>query len=236
VKGDGVIPEDEISGMAQGSVPPVFTIGHSTRSIPAFVELLRAGGVEQVVDIRKVPRSRANPQYNGDVMSSELAPFQIAYRRTQALGGLRRKSPVPPETNGLWRNQSFHNYADYALSEPFRLGLSELLDMAADRRTAIMCAEAVWWRCHRRIVADYLIRAGRRVFHLMGEKQIVEAALTPGAQSCADGLHYPAEGAAKDQADKPAPSAGIPLCKHEREAAGENARRARARRGDTPPG
>lgn len=184
----------KLPGSTEGNgVLPIFTIGHSTRSILDFVDLLRAGGVEMVVDIRTVPRSRTNPQYNFDVLSGELAPFQVAYRREEALGGLRKKSQVPPEINGFWHNQSFHNYADYALSKPFRLGLAQLLDIAADRRTAIMCAEAVWWRCHRRIVADYLIREGRRVFHLMGERQVVEATMTPGAQGSSDGLHYPAD-------------------------------------------
>lgn len=173
---------------------PVFTIGHSTRSIPEFVALLRAGGVRMVADIRTIPKSRANPQYNLDVLAEALAPFQIAYVRLAELGGLRKKSGVPPEVNAFWRNRSFHNYADYALSEPFRSGLGRLLDMAAERRTAIMCAEAVWWRCHRRIVADYLINEGRSVFHLMGDALVNAAEMTGAARVAADGLHYPAAG------------------------------------------
>ena len=119
--------------------------------------------------MRTVPRSRTNPQYNADVLADELAPFQIGYARIAELGGLRGRSrTVPPETNGFWGNQSFHNYADYALSEEFGRGLDELLSVSADRRTAIMCAEAVWWRCHRRIIADYLIAAGEVVLHILG--------------------------------------------------------------------
>jgi len=170
---------------------PVFTIGHSTRPIPDFVTLLRAGSVQVVVDIRSVPRSRTNPQYNLDALPDALAPFQIAHLRLAELGGLRGKSGIPPEVNGFWQNQSFHNYADYALSEPFRVGLAQLIEVSALRRTAIMCAEAVWWRCHRRIVADYLIRAGREVFHLMGDDLVTPSSMTEAATEAPDGLHYP---------------------------------------------
>src|SRR5689334_19899331 len=106
---------------------PVFTIGHSTRTIPEFVELLRAGEVQLVVDIRTVPRSRTNPQYNEGVLAEKLAPYQIDATRIAALGGLRKKSAVAPEVNGFWTNASFHNYADYALSAEFHAGLAQLL-------------------------------------------------------------------------------------------------------------
>lgn len=172
---------------------PVYTVGHSTRTISAFVELLRLGDVETVVDIRSVPRSRTNPQFNLDVLSGELAPWQIGYEHIPELGGLRSKSKtVPPAVNGFWINPSFHNYADYALSESFRLGLSRLLERCQERRCAIMCSEAVWWRCHRRIVTDYLLHAGRSVFHLMGPARTEPAILTPAATVDGDGLVYPA--------------------------------------------
>ncbi|HET9811447.1 MAG TPA: DUF488 domain-containing protein [Sphingomicrobium sp.] len=172
---------------------PIFTIGHSTRSIPEFVDVLRAGPAEMVVDVRTVPKSRRNPQYNEDVLGEELAPYQLGYTRIAALGGLRGKShDVPPEVNGYWDNQSFHNYADYALSEDFDDALKELLDLSAERRCAIMCAEAVWWRCHRRIIADYLIARGREVVHLMGERRTDPAKLTPGAAVDGDRVVYPA--------------------------------------------
>jgi uncharacterized protein (DUF488 family) len=175
---------------------PVFTIGHSTRAIPEFVELLRAGEVELVIDIRSFPRSRTNPQYNVDVLPSELEPFQIAYLRIAELGGLRGgSSGILAEVNGFWENRSFHNYANYALSDAFRSGLAQLLEVSTQRRTAIMCAEAVWWRCHRRIVADYLINAGRGVYHLMGTSDVIPAALTKAAVAADDGLHYPPEDA-----------------------------------------
>jgi uncharacterized protein (DUF488 family) len=158
---------------AEPDAAPIFTIGHSTRSIEEFVALLRSGPADLVVDIRTVPRSRRNPQYGEDVLPGELAPFQIGYERIAALGGLRGRSrEVPAETNGLWRNDSFHNYADHALGEAFAEGLEALLALAGERRCAIMCAEAVWWRCHRRIVADHLLARGRTVLHLMGEKRV----------------------------------------------------------------
>ena len=97
-----------------------------------------------------------------------------------------------PEVNGFWLNQSFHNYADYALSSEFRLGLSRLLELSEERRCAIMCSEAVWWRCHRRIVADYLLHAGRKVFHLMGSARVEPAKLTEAATADRDALVYPA--------------------------------------------
>jgi len=141
-----------------------------------------------------VPRSRTNPQYNFDVLGHELAPFQVSYERIAELGGLRgRSASVEPEVNGFWQNRSFHNYADYALSDAFERGLDRLIAMASERRTAIMCAEAVWWRCHRRIIADYLILRGRSVIHLMGEGRLVPATMTEAAKERDGRLAYPAE-------------------------------------------
>ncbi len=159
--------------------PAVYTVGHSTRTIPEFVELLNKGPVELVVDIRSVPRSRTNPQFNLDTLPEALAAWQIGYMQIPELGGLRKRSKiVPPEVNGFWINQSFHNYADYALSGEFHLGLARLLKVSQTRRCAIMCSEAVWWRCHRWIVADYLLHNGRSVFHLMGYERVEPATLT----------------------------------------------------------
>jgi uncharacterized protein (DUF488 family) len=175
---------------------PLFTVGHSTRSIAEFVEILRSAGVRQVVDVRTVPRSRTNPQFNADVLAEELAPFQIAYQRIAALGGLRgRAHDVPPDVNGFWKNQSFHNYADYALSDAFADALDSLLADVAEVPTAIMCAEAVWWRCHRRIIADYAIFRNFPVMHLMGGGRIEPAKMTPAARERDGHLVYPAEGA-----------------------------------------
>ncbi|MGJ5195732.1 DUF488 domain-containing protein [Bradyrhizobium sp. HKCCYLRH1030] len=170
---------------------PVFTIGHSTRTIAEFVTLLRAGEVQLVVDIRRIPRSRTNPQYNSEVLPAELARHQIGHLRIAELGGLRKTSGISPDKNGFWTNKSFHHYADYALSDDFRRGFDRLLTVSAAQRTAIMCAEAVWWRCHRRIVADYLIDAGRAVYHLMGHDEVRAATLSEGAVRAGDRLTYP---------------------------------------------
>jgi uncharacterized protein (DUF488 family) len=154
---------------------------------------LRSAGVELVVDVRTVPRSRTNPQYNQDVLPGELAPSGIGYERIAELGGLRSRShEIPPEINGFWQNQSFHNYADYALSDTFWVALDALIETAAERSSAIMCSEAVWWRCHRRIVADYLLLRQVPVFHLMGEGRAQEAKMTPGATERDGRLVYPA--------------------------------------------
>ncbi len=172
---------------------PIYTVGHSTRSIADFAELLRVGAVQRVVDIRSISRSQANPQYNRDTLPGALASYRIEYDQIPELGGLRKKSKtIPREVNGFWINQSFHNYADYALSAEFRTGLDHLLELAAGRRCAIMCAEAVWWRCHRRIVADYLLHMNRDVFHLMGASHAEPAAMNDAARVGAGGLVYPA--------------------------------------------
>jgi uncharacterized protein (DUF488 family) len=172
---------------------PFFTIGHSDRSIEAFVGLLRAPGVERVVDVRKMPMSRANPQFNEDALAAALAPCRISYEHAPALGGLRRRSPsMAPEINGLWENRSFHHYADYALSAPFRAGLDRLIAAGRAQRCAIMCSEAVWWRCHRRLIADNLIARGEAVFHIMARDRLEPARLTPGAVVRPDGsVVYP---------------------------------------------
>ena len=173
---------------------PFFTIGHSNRSLEEFVELLNGAGVVLVVDIRKVPKSRANPQFDRDTLPNALAAFDISYEHIAALGGLRGKTRnLPWELNSLWTNESFHNYADYALSAQFHAGLEHLLHEGRKRRCAIMCSEAVWWRCHRRIVADYLIASGEAVFHIMGQGRLEPARLTPGADVQSEGtVIYPA--------------------------------------------
>ena len=162
---------------------PFYTIGHSARSIEEFVALLQAAEVTLVVDIRTIAKSRTNPQYNEDVLPGHLAPFKIEYVRIEELGGLRSKSKeVEPVLNGFWNNQSFHNYADYALTQPFLDGLAQLIQLGRQQRCAVMCSEAVWWRCHRRIVADHLLARDESVFHLMGKDKIDPAQLTEGAK------------------------------------------------------
>ncbi len=176
-------------------VPPPrwFTIGHSTRPMDEFAGLLQAAGADMVVDVRSMPRSRTNPQFNTDVMAEALAPWQIGYRHIPALGGLRgrQRALEGPSPNEGWRNKSFRNYADYALTPAFAEGMAELETLGQERRCALMCAEAVWWRCHRRIIADYLLARGEPVLHILAADNIRPATMTPGAQVTDRGVVYP---------------------------------------------
>jgi uncharacterized protein (DUF488 family) len=172
-----------------------FTIGHSTRTLAKFVDLLRESNVDLVVDVRFMPRSRTNPQFNLETLPEGLAPWRIGYKHMAELGGLRGKQRLAePSPNAYWRVRSFRNYADYALTEPFASGLAQLREQGSQHRCTIMCAEAVWWRCHRRIITDYLLAAGEQVMHILGTSQVEEARLTPGAVLRDDGtVVYPAE-------------------------------------------
>ena len=136
----------------------VYTIGHSNRSIEGFIELLEENGIELLVDVRSVPRSAHNPQFNKEILPQSLLQHEINYIHLPSLGGLRgkRKNSLPSH-NSAWENASFRNYADYAETEAFRNGLNELIELARQSRTCYMCAEAVWWRCHRRIITDYML-------------------------------------------------------------------------------
>lgn len=168
--------------MGRGAANPIFTIGHATRPVAELIALLRENSVARLVDIRAVPRSRTNPQFNADALPTPLAAAGIGYTHLKALGGLRHHPKgAPPSPNALWRNEAFRNYADYAMTAAFRAGLDELCDLARQQRCAIMCAEAVWWRCHRRIVADYLLACGVEVLHIMGRGRVDPATLTQGA-------------------------------------------------------
>ena len=171
-----------------------FTIGHSNRSLVEFVELLRSAGIELIADVRRIPMSMRNPQFHRDTLPESLLSFGIAYEHMAALGGLRGKvRSVPREINAFWSNESFHNYADYALSKTFHDGLAHLREQGQQRRTAVMCSEAVWWRCHRRIIADQLIANGETVFHILGPGRVEPARLTDGAVIGSDStVVYPA--------------------------------------------
>lgn len=170
-----------------------FTIGHSTRPIGEFVDILRSQEVQLIADVRAIPRSRTNPQYNATKLANALSECEIGYEHIASLGGLRgKKQGVPASVNAFWENQRFHNYADYAMSDEFRSGLASLRELGHGTTSAIMCAEAVWWRCHRRIITDYLITEGETVFHILGTNHVAPASLTPGAVLTAGGtLSYP---------------------------------------------
>ncbi len=183
-----------------GVSEPILTVGHSTHPIEELIDLLRGAGVTDVVDVRKLPGSRRNPQFDRDALAAALAGAGIGYRREERLGGRRGASrDVAPDVNGLWRNASFHRYADHALGDDFRAGLAEVVALArspqpddAPRRIALMCAEAVWWRCHRRIIADHLLARGVEVLHLMPEGRLVPATPTAGARVADGTVEYPA--------------------------------------------
>jgi uncharacterized protein (DUF488 family) len=174
---------------------PFFTIGHSVRPLGDLIGLLKEAEARFVVDVRAFPRSRTNPQYNSDTLPVSLRDFDIGYAHIAALGGRRgRQANVPPATNAFWQNESFHNYADYAMGDDFHVALEKLRHIGHSQRCAIMCAETLWWQCHRRIISDYLIAAGEAVFHILGPGHIAQASMTPAAKrSAAMVLTYPAE-------------------------------------------
>jgi uncharacterized protein (DUF488 family) len=190
-------------------MPPILTIGHSTRPVGELIALLNQNGVELLVDVRSLPRSRTNPQFNAEALAPALAEAGIGYCHMRALGGLRHhKKGAPPSPNTLWRSAAFRNFADYAATAEFRTGLDELLRQANRQRCAIMCAEAVWWRCHRRIIADYLLAAGVPVRHIMAPGKTEPASPTPGVRPGPDGtLVYPASPNPEDPAGIPEPAA-----------------------------
>lgn len=172
---------------------PFVTIGHSNRDLDEFLAMLRDAQVATLVDVRAFPRSRTNPAFNIDRLPVALAAVQIGYRHSSSLGGRRPKqNDVDTALNAFWRVQSFHNYADYALSNSFASALEELIDLVHAGRIALMCSEVAWWRCHRRIITDYLLLNGHAVYHLMAPGRAEPAAPTAGAQRATDGkITYP---------------------------------------------
>jgi hypothetical protein len=163
-------------------VRTLYTIGHSSRPVAEFIDALRQVGVTRLVDIRSFPRSRTNPQFNVDSLPEALRGVGISYFHLAALGGRRGKSKcVEEDTNAGWERRPFHNYADYAETAPFEEGLRSLLAMVSRETCAIMCAEAVWWRCHRRIVTDHVLVHGVPVVHLLGRGNGERASVTPFA-------------------------------------------------------
>lgn len=174
--------------MSQPGRLSVYTIGHSTRTIGEFAALLGESGIELVVDVRAIPRSRTNPQFNRETLPAALAPLGVGYEHIAELGGRRsRGRGAPPSSNTFWRNTSFRNYADYAATEAFRSGLDQLRELSGERCSAIMCSETLWWRCHRRIISDYLLAEGIPVLHIMAAHKVEPATLTPNAQRLDEG-------------------------------------------------
>ncbi len=168
---------------------PIYTVGHSNRSLDELVALLRPFGVETLVDVRTVPRSRHNPQFNTDALGAALRPHGIAYLHQPALGGLRK--PRKDSPNAGWRNESFRGYADYMQSEVFAQALEQLVALGSRSTTAIMCAEAVPWRCHRSLIADALLARGVAVEHIMTPTHANPHKLTPFARLDGPQVTYP---------------------------------------------
>lgn len=178
-------------------MPVIFTVGHSTRSFEELVELLRTHGVQRLVDVRTIPRSRHNPQFNRETLSRALRSRRIGYRHIKALGGLRRARA--DSINAGWRNASFRGFADYMQTPSFCEGLERLLELAKQKPTAIMCAEAVPWRCHRSLIADALTARGYEVRDIMSVTSAKLHLLNPMARVQDQQVTYPVD-AAKSRA------------------------------------
>lgn len=171
---------------------PVFTIGHSTRPIDDFVALLRGHGVRCLLDVRTVPKSRHNPQFESRALAASLAEAGIAYEHVAALGGFRK--PRPDSPNAGWRNTSFRGYADYMQTPEFARALDGVVERAQGERVALMCAESVPWRCHRSLVADALLARGVDSFEIASATSAKQHALPSFARLGDDGeLTYPPE-------------------------------------------
>jgi len=167
----------------------VFTIGHSTRTWEAFLELLRAHGIKRVVDVRSIPRSRHNPQFDRKTLSAKLRGARIGYVHLRKLGGLRHARRDSP--NMGWHNASFRGFADYMQTPEFEQGLQRLIKLAKQKRTAIMCAEAVPWRCHRSLIADALTVRGVRAAHIVSGKRVQTHTLIPFGRVRGNCITYP---------------------------------------------
>ena len=166
----------------------IWTVGHSTRSGEEFAQILRAHGVEVLVDVRTFPGSRRYPWFNRDALAESLKEVNIEYKHQANLGG--RRKPRPDSHNSAWRNEQFRGYADHMETEEFKRGVHELLELAAEKRVAIMCAEAVWWRCHRSLISDYLKAEGHEVIHILDEKKTEEHPYTSAARIIDGELSY----------------------------------------------
>ncbi|MCC7326845.1 MAG: DUF488 domain-containing protein [Burkholderiales bacterium] len=172
-----------------GSGPLVCTIGHSNRPLETFIELLGANAVEHVLDVRTVPRSRHNPQFNRETLPASLAAVHVGYTHLPGLGGLRRARADSP--NCGWRNLSFRGYADYMQTPEFADSLRRVMELAVTERCALMCAEAVPWRCHRSLIGDALLVRGFRVEDIIGSRERKPHVLTSFAQVVGTQITYP---------------------------------------------
>jgi uncharacterized protein (DUF488 family) len=169
----------------------VWTVGHSTHPLETFVALVRAHGVTLIADVRKIPRSRRHPQFNIDTLPDALTAAGLGYTHFAGLGGLRREQP--DSINRAWKNPSFRAYADYMQSDMFAAELERLIALGRGERVAIMCAEAVWWRCHRSLIADALVARGEPVLHILTPGQAQPHVLRDFARVESGRVTYPGE-------------------------------------------
>jgi uncharacterized protein (DUF488 family) len=167
----------------------VWTVGHSTLSFPAFLDTLQAHSIETVADVRRFPGSRRHPQFGAEALRASLATHGIDYHWFSGLGGRRRPDLLDVE-GSLWRHPSFRAYAQHLKSEEFAAGLEALLHVAKASRTAIMCSELLWWRCHRRLIADVMVFCGWQVIHILGARDRSEHSLAAPASVTPEGLSY----------------------------------------------
>jgi uncharacterized protein (DUF488 family) len=169
----------------------LWTIGHSNRTLEQFIELLGSQTIELLADVRRFPGSRRLPHFNQENLSKSLADAGIEYVHFPELGGRRKALANSP--NNAWRVEAFRAYADFMMTPEFRAGIDRLLGLAQRKRTAIMCAEALWWQCHRSLIADYLKAAGHRVFHIMSPTKTDEHPFTSAAKMVNGKLSYALE-------------------------------------------
>jgi uncharacterized protein (DUF488 family) len=167
----------------------IYTIGHSTRPLDEFILLLKKYKVKRLIDVRTIPRSRHNPQFNKESLGAELKKKDIKYINIKELGGLRKPSPSSPNTG--WRNASFRGFADYMQTPEFAKGLTKLINLSLRESVAVMCAEALPWRCHRSMIADALLSKGLLVGHILSEKSVRPHTLTPFARIKNGKIYYP---------------------------------------------
>ena len=166
----------------------IWTTGHSTRSVEDFIHILKAHEILTLVDVRSYPGSRRYPQFNKDNLAASLAANGIDYFHVRALGG--RRKPLPDSPNTAWRNASFRGYADHMKSAEFKSGIAELLVIARENKSVIMCAEAIWWRCHRGLIADYLKAKGTTVLHIVDAQHATSHPYTTAARVIDGQLSY----------------------------------------------
>lgn len=167
----------------------IFTIGHSTRTLDDFIALLHTHGIRQLADVRTVPKSRRHPQFAKEALAESLARAGVVYHHFPALGGLRK--PRPDSSNTAWQQAGFRGFADHMETPAFETGLDELIRWASEHPTTLMCAEAVWWRCHRRLIADALVARTIDVRHILGPDAPKPHELTPFARIEARRVRYP---------------------------------------------